>query len=147
MKENLLKIFYQLTALRYFYKGEHWTVEGEDFYSQHLFFDRLNEGIRKEIDDLAELLVGLRFLQGFSKNDFSGKKILSESSKILEKIPDISSFLEACEAAESLEMDLLRLIKDTPQNINVGLYNKLAQIGENHWKKTYFLNQTLIEKK
>lgn len=142
---DFLKIFYLLNALEFYYKSEHWTIEGDDFYSRHLFFDRLGEGINKEKDELAELLIGLKFILGFSKQDFSAKKILEESVKILKSIPDFFSFKEACEIAENLEAQLLQIIKSIPQNTtDIGLYNHFAAIAQNHNKKAYLLNQTLL---
>lgn len=40
------------------YQTSHWQSQGSEFYQQHLLFERLYNSVEKEIDDLAEKIVG-----------------------------------------------------------------------------------------
>ena len=40
------------------YQTSHWQLQGDNFYGQHLLFDRLYNSVLKQVDELAEKLVG-----------------------------------------------------------------------------------------
>jgi len=40
------------------YQTSHWQVVGQSFYGNHLLFQRLYESVQKQVDELAEKLVG-----------------------------------------------------------------------------------------
>lgn len=51
-----------LVHLKYLYalhQNHHWTAMGDPYYGDHLLFQRLYDGILKEIDSVAEKAIGL----------------------------------------------------------------------------------------
>lgn len=63
----LLRLLDQLHASYHVYREGHWTVEGNDYYGNHLLLERIYSETEKEIDGLAEMLVG-SFGSGIIKN-------------------------------------------------------------------------------
>lgn len=54
----LLRLLDQLQASYLIYREGHWTVEGKGYYGNHLLLERVYSETEKEIDDLAEMIVG-----------------------------------------------------------------------------------------
>lgn len=54
----LLRLLDQLQASYLVYREGHWTVEGPGYYGNHLLLERVYTETEKEIDDLAEMIVG-----------------------------------------------------------------------------------------
>lgn len=48
----------QLRLMYLFYQNCHWQVKGKRFYSDHLLFQRLYEGLEDQIDSAAEKIMG-----------------------------------------------------------------------------------------
>lgn len=57
-KEVLQSLLALLRAQSWDYQTSHWQTKGAHFYGNHLLFERLYGNIQKEIDELAEKLVG-----------------------------------------------------------------------------------------
>lgn len=54
----LLRLLDQLHASYHVYREGHWEVQGKSFYGNHLLLERVYSETEKEIDGLAEMLVG-----------------------------------------------------------------------------------------
>lgn len=57
-RDALLLLLDQLHASYHVYREGHWTVQGNDYYGNHLLLERIYTETEKEIDGLAEMLVG-----------------------------------------------------------------------------------------
>lgn len=55
--KSLLEVLAVLLALRDTAQEAHWTAAGENFYGDHLLYERLYGKLDKPIDKLAEMLV------------------------------------------------------------------------------------------
>lgn len=57
-QKALLNLLDQMRASYQVYQDSHWTVTGNDYYGNHLMLQRIYEETSKEIDGLAEMMVG-----------------------------------------------------------------------------------------
>lgn len=57
-QKALLHLLDQMRASYQVYRDSHWTVEGNDYYGNHLLLQRIYEETEKEIDGLGEMMVG-----------------------------------------------------------------------------------------
>lgn len=58
VRQRLCDVLACLRASYLSYQTSHWQVVGQSFYGNHLLFQRLYESVQKQVDELAEKLVG-----------------------------------------------------------------------------------------
>lgn len=56
---NMSALLPYLRALYQLYQHAHWKSEGENYYGDHLLFQRLYEDVQEEIDLVAEKIIGV----------------------------------------------------------------------------------------
>lgn len=131
------EILYILNALNIFYKSCHWRCQGNFFYQDHLLFERLYDGIDGEMDGLVELIIGLT-----DDREFADAKIIN--AKTQDYTPTYGKDTqENFTKGLQLENLLLASIQAIPQSSDVGLYNHIATIADNHRRKVYLLKSSL----
>jgi len=130
------ELIYILNALNIFYKSCHWRCRGDFFYQDHLLFERLYTGIDDEIDGLVELLIGLT-----DDREFADAKVINEKTQIYTPTYGENN-QENFTKALQLENLLLSSIATISQS-DVGIYNHIAEIAENHRSKTYLLKSSV----
>lgn len=131
------ELIYILNALDIFYKSCHWRCQGNFFYQDHLLFERLYGGIDDEIDGLVELLISLT-----SERDFADARVINEKTQVYTPSygeNNQENFLKALQ----LESLLLSSIATIQPNVDVGTYNHIADVAQNHRSKTYLLKSSL----
>ena len=77
---DLLKLLY---CIRFFAKDIHYTAKGENFYGEHLFADRIFDGIDGFIDDINENLY-----LGFEEEAPKSKNVMGA---VFDALPDSGS--------------------------------------------------------
>lgn len=58
LPQSLHDLFLSLRASYNVYRNAHWQVQGPNYYGNHLLFQRLYEETEKQIDAMAEQIVG-----------------------------------------------------------------------------------------
>ena len=137
-----------LSHLKYLYElhqYHHWTAMGDPFYGDHLLFQRLYDGVSKEIDMIAEKAIGLgcttnvdlhlvhsqvlKLISGTDSgtmipqsSDLARKSLMAETN-FLKVIEHIISHLQECGLLTS------------------GLSNMLEGIADSHEGHVYLLKQ------
>lgn len=133
----MTELLYILNALYTFYKSCHWSCKGDYFYQDHLLFERLYGELDDEMDGLVELIIGLT-----SDREFADPKLIN--AKTQEYTPSLGfNNQENFTKALQLESLLLSTIKAIPQGSDVGTYNHIADIAENHRRNVYLLKSSL----
>lgn len=133
----MTELLYILNALNIFYKSCHWKSQGDFFYQDHLLFERLYSAIDEEMDGLVELLIGLT-----DSREFADAKLIN--TKTQDYTPTYgANNQENFTKALQLENLLLSSIKLIPQSEDVGTYNHIADIAENHRRNVYLLKSSL----
>lgn len=133
----MTELLYILNALNIFYKSCHWRCQGDFFYQDHLLFERLYDGIDGEMDGLVELIIGLT-----NDRTFADARIINEKTQIYTPSYGENN-QENFTKALQLENSLLSSIAAIPQSSDVGLYNHIATIADNHRRKVYLLKSSL----
>lgn len=131
-------LVYILQALNVFYRSAHWRSKGPTFYQDHLLFARLYEKLDDEIDDLVELLIGLD-----GDDSFVAPQLFNQ--KIQKYIPIGKSDSEDnLRSALIAETELLAKIQEIQSSTaQVGVYNQIASIADNHTRNLYLIKQAL----
>lgn len=128
----MIEILYRLVGLYFFYKTAHWNSKGDDFYQNHLLFQKLYEDFDDNMDDLAELLKALEI-----QESFNSKEILTSSAEYSAESKDFQSDIsEAIKLTEELRKVLQEI---DPTATDLGLYNFVSQLSQDQLHKLYLL--------
>lgn len=112
---DLLKLLY---CIRFFAKDIHYNAKGEDFYGEHLFSDRIFDGIDGFIDDINENLY-----LGFEEEAPSSKDILEG---VLGRLPSVrEDIIQNWQAIYSLITEALEVIYKIEKQFEVPQINSL----------------------
>lgn len=133
---KLNELYYRINALYIFYKSSHLLSKSINFYQNHKFFFELYEKLDDELDTLAELTLAV------DDNDksFNAITIFEESAKYATKTAN--SFKENVELASRQEVAILDLIEELQkEKLQVGLFNHIAFISQNHLRNSYLLSR------
>lgn len=125
-------------ALYQMYLGFHWESSGCHYYSDHLLYQRLYEGVQGEIDQLAERILGTD-----SSNGLDPVTDVEAAAKMLGGMTSDSSgpgdFPEEAIRAEETFLELLtKTIKD---GVSDGTEDLLQGIASQHEEHLYLLRQ------
>lgn len=141
--ESFSKLLAYLQGLYHTYQFMHWQVSGDNYYGDHLLFQRLYESVDKEIDPVAEKAIGLT-------NDPSTISPIQHSnlvSKYLAKFADgAEDGIHASLRAERGLLDLILQIKAALEHqgkLTDGLDNMLQGVADTHEGHVYLLQQRL----
>jgi len=129
-----------LELLYMFYQSAHWQTKGSEFYADHLLFQRLYEGVRGEIDNVGEKLVGV---YGDQYVDFSLR---------LASINKLSDFLEVHQNQQffigtgiMIEVKLQDLLQEVDSGtFSAGVKDLFAGIANDHEGHLYLLKQRQV---
>lgn len=122
-------------------KRYHWNVEGEHFYSLHLFFDKQAEQIEDFIDDVAERTRALgHYAEGSLKH-------FTELTRLVEPTDGVG---KAMDMIQDLLNDHETIIHQLRQDVNltndlkdVGTSDFLTGLMEEHEKMAWMLRAFL----
>ena len=129
-----------LELLYMFYQSAHWQTKGSEFYADHLLFQRLYEGIREEIDNVGEKLVGV---YGEQYVDFSLRLAsINKLSDFLDIIQNQQAFISTGIAIEIKLQDLLQEVDSG--TFSAGVKDLFAGIANSHEGHLYLLKQRLV---
>lgn len=135
-QELLQEILAMLRAQYWFYYNAHWQTKGENFYQQHILFERLYGALPNEIDSLAEKLVSY-----FGDSAVDASKTMKKSQFWLDKW----TRLEFIEGAIESEKDLQRALQEgytklkELDDITLGLDDYLMATANAHETNLYLL--------
>lgn len=141
-----------LVYLRYLvsvHQAHHWVAKGDNFYGDHLLFERLYNETNEEIDGIAEKAIGL----GTTDNvglQLQLKQIarLAESYGTSTTIPKQSDLARRSYVAE---VNFLRCVAQCVESLKSyktltrGLDNMLAGIEDVHEGHVYLLKQRITQ--
>lgn len=120
------------------YQTAHWLSKGEEFYGDHLLFQRLYEGVAIEIDQIAERAIGTS----------NGDAVATNTSvKLMVKWVDRTqeNFVEGSIAREKEFLEMLK--KADGKDISVGTRDLLNGIASTHEEHLYLLQRRESTKK
>lgn len=134
-----------LSALRAIYQihqNNHWLTKGDNFYGNHLLFQRLYESAQENIDAAAEKLIGI-----------FGREILpqEENSELITKIVKKYSdkYKNIVEMSLAIESDFLKIADkayecfESEKKLTLGLDDMLCAISDDREEAVYLLSSVL----
>lgn len=139
MEKDLGLLLSYLRALYGMYQHMHWKSDGENYYGDHLLYQRLYDDINHEIDVVAEKSIGLTGQLPSPKEDFdlSASLIahfLHDDENDSDCFPDMSI------VAENGLLDIIKDMMNSDETTD-GLENLLQSIADKHEEHLYLLGQ------
>lgn len=127
-----------LQGLTVIHQTAHWTTKGNNYYGEHLLFDRLYESVEDDLDLAAEKLIGI-----FGVKFMDPKKHAEYTKNIVDEYDNkdlTERSLEAEVAFLSFSEDLYEKIKDN-DDMTLGLDDLIMSICSKHEENIYLLRQ------
>lgn len=135
-----------LKAMALIHQHNHWTTNGEMFYSEHLLFERLYNSVLEDLDLAAEKYMGL-----------FGDDVLvyTLQTELLSKVLSNYNKLESSPVEMSLavEKDFIKFSNDAYKcfeeqgELSLGLDDMIMSIASNREEAVYLLQQSLSANK
>lgn len=133
-----------LRALGLLHQSHHWLTKGENFYQDHLLFERLYNSVVVEIDRVGERAIGL----GAHFHEMSPRVQAAQVAKIITElcgteegaVAPHQQFVATSLKAEQLFLDLLSRVKSDSAP-SIGTDNLLGDLGDTHEEHIYLLQQ------
>lgn len=133
---KLVMLLPYLRALYQMYQHMHWKSSGDNYYGDHLLFERLYEDVQEELDAVAEKILGVSDNPELINIDSDS----AATAKLLKKI--LSSDKDYAKQAIAAEQGLLDLIKDImSKDTTDGMEDMLQGIANKHEEHLYLLQQ------
>jgi starvation-inducible DNA-binding protein len=147
--DDLGVVLAYLRALGFLYQSYHWRAKGTPFYGDHLLFERLYNELLKDIDSLAERIVGISNGGGDQTID-----PIRQSYQIHEIVEHLDKPLDDEEAKPKTDNDAIRalnaemaflkivdLVVEARDYTSRGTDNLLADLQDRHEANCYLLQQ------
>ena len=96
-------IFYQNT------RGAHWNIKGNDFFTLHLKFEELYDGLILKIDEIAERILTLGYQPHHNFSDYQKLSTIQESKEVSNGNKCILNILESFKTIIDIQRDLLEI--------------------------------------
>ena len=143
---KFLQTFCALEAIAALHQHAHWNVKGENFYEDHLLFERLYHNSTGSLDRFAEKLIGL--IQIPIPAVLTSKKI----AEYLEKWSSVDGQTKGeilVKEALAAEKDVIALLKELSDELDgspfktLGFDDLIGNIASVHEESLYLLQQRL----
>ena len=96
-------IFYQNT------RGAHWNIKGNDFFTLHIKFEELYDGLVLKIDEIAERILTLGATPNHNFTDYQKLSTIRESKEVTDGNKCVINILESFKIVIDLQRELLEV--------------------------------------
>lgn len=96
-------IFYQNT------RGAHWNIKGNDFFTLHIKFEELYDGLVLKIDEIAERILTLGATPNHNFTDYQKLSTIKESKEVTDGNKCVMNILESFKIVIDLQRELLEI--------------------------------------
>lgn len=96
-------IFYQNT------RGAHWNIKGNDFFTLHIKFEELYDGLVLRIDEIAERILTLGATPNHNFTDYQKLSTIKESKEVTDGNKCVINILESFKIVIDLQRELLEV--------------------------------------
>ena len=142
---HLSVLLVHLKFLAEVHQNHHWTTAGDPYYGDHQLFSRLYDGVKGEIDAVAEKSIGLGCTQNVNLHLMTSQLLkLVSGYGMTSTIPQPSDLARRSLLAE---MNFLKVIDYVIESLEEnyiltnGLDNMLQGIADSHEGHVYLLKQ------
>lgn len=94
-------IFYQNT------RGAHWNIKGNDFFTLHIKFEELYDGLILKIDEIAERILTLGATPNHNFSDYQKLSSIKESKEVTDGNKCVLNILESFKTIIEMQRELL----------------------------------------
>lgn len=133
-----------LRAMAIIHQFNHWTTKGNNFYGDHLLFDRLYDSVNKDIDTAAEKFIGLfgtECIQYATQAELLNKVLLKykklEGNPVEMSLAVEKEFIQYCKFAYNCF--------EEEDKLTLGLDDMITAIAGKREEAVYLLQQTIEE--
>lgn len=127
-----------LRGLIIIHQTAHWTCDGDEYYGQHLLFNRLYENVSEDLDLAAEKLIGV-----FGVEHMNTQAHIEIAKTFIDEYTNkdlTERSLEAEVVFLAFSEELYNSIKDAG-DMSLGLDDMIMSISSNHEENVYLLKQ------
>lgn len=106
-------------------RGAHWNIKGNDFFTLHLKFEELYDGLILKIDEIAERILTLGYHPHHNFSDYQKLSTIQESKEVSDGNKCILNILESFKIIIDIQRDLLDITdkaKDEGTNAQMSGY-------------------------
>lgn len=131
-----------LRAISQIHQHNHWLTKGENFYGDHLLFERIYDAVLEDLDLAAEKFIGVL---GEECLDYETHAELL--NKILLSYKNLSD--SPLEMSLKIEKDFIKLSKEVYDcfeeegKLTLGLDDMIMSVASKHEESLYLLSQAL----
>ena len=129
-----------LKAIALIHQHSHWLAKGNDFYGDHLLFERLYDATLENLDAAAEKMIGV-----FGDDCMDFKMQADLLNKLLTKYSELSEDVLACSTA--IEEDFIKFSKaayecfESEGKLTLGLDDFIMATASEHEEAMYLLSR------
>jgi DNA-binding ferritin-like protein len=136
---NMKNLLSYARALSQMYQHMHWRASGQNYYGDHLLYERLYDGVQDEIDIIAEKIIGIED----DSNAVGPASDADLTASLVKKFTsDGDSPDEFPQQAINAEKGFLELISSlVEKGISDGIDDMLQSIANKHEEHLYLLQQ------
>jgi DNA-binding ferritin-like protein len=137
-KSILQEVLAVLNAVYWSHQHSHWQVKGDNYYGNHLLFQRLYENTQDEIDSLGEKLVAY-----FGEDAVAQKDIFDKTKKWMDKWDKEDPLKRGIVAEETLQK-VFKTAYDSlkkKNDMSLGLDDFIMATANAHETHLYLLGQ------
>ena len=129
------------------HQHNHWVSRGDSFYGDHLMFQRLYEGVLKEIDVVAEKSVGMGVIENVNLHlRINQLQRLMQGHGMMATIPQRGELARQSLLIEQnflVVIDILMNQMYENKTLTNGLENMFQEIADDHESNVYLLKQRI----
>lgn len=105
---KLVDLVYALHGLALSHREGHWLAKGVHFYPNHLLLGELYDSASKEVDELAERILGTSLL---AETELSAERIMAQAILFLNSVPPAGDVMERALQLEETYLNLLSQVE------------------------------------
>ena len=129
-------IFYQNT------RGAHWNIKGNDFFTLHLKFEELYDGLILKIDEIAERILTLGYHPHHNFSDYQKLSTIQESKEVSNGNKCILNILESFKTIIDIQRDLLEITdKARDEGTNAQMITYISEQEKLVWMYNAYLGK------
>ena len=129
-------IFYQNT------RGAHWNIKGNDFFTLHLKFEELYDGLVLKIDEIAERILTLGYHPHHNFSDYQKLSTIQESKEVSDGNKCILNILESFKTIIDIQRDLLEITdKARDEGTNAQMITYISEQEKLVWMYNAYLGK------
>lgn len=140
ISESLLDYLATTYALYLKTQNFHWNLQGTNFYSLHLLFEKQYEEMAEAVDELAERIRALGSYVDGSFTSFHKRSKISDANKPLPQNEMIAELLDGHETLSKMGRPLIRKFQELSDDVSSDLLIKRLSF---HEKSAWMLRSHL----